>query len=84
MKIQRRDKGEETGVQFSSVQSLSHVRIFVTPWTAINQASLSIANSWSLFKLMSMELVMPSSHLILCKPLLLLPSVFHSIRISSN
>ena len=59
--------------QFSSVQSLSRVRLFVTPWIAAHQASLSITNSWSLPKLMSIELVMPSSHLILCRPLLLLP-----------
>ena len=71
-------------VQFSSVQSLSHVRLFVTPWTAARQASLSIANSHSLLKLMSIESVMPSSHLILCRPLLLLPSVFPSIRVFSN
>ena len=69
---------------FSSVQSLSRVRLFATPWTAARQASLSIANSWSLPKLMSIELVMPSSHLILCCPLLLLPSIFPSIRVFSN
>ena len=56
-----------------SVQSLSHVRLFATPWTAAHQASLSNTNSWSLLKLMSMELVMPSNHLILCHPLFLLP-----------
>ena len=61
--------------QFSSVQSLSHVRLFVTPWIAAGQASLSIANSQSLLKLMSIESVMPSSHLILCCPLLLLPLI---------
>ena len=61
--------------QFSSVQSLSRVRLFVTPWTAAHQASLSIINSQSLPKLMSIELVMPSNHLILCCPLLLLPSI---------
>ena len=65
---------------FSSVQSLSHVRLCVTPWTAARQASLSITNSRSLCKPMSIELVMPSSHLILCHPLLLLPSIFPSIR----
>ena len=70
--------------QFSSVQLLSHVRIFVTPWTAAHQASLSITNSWSPPKLMSIELVMPSSHLILCHPLLLLPPIPPSIRIFSN
>ena len=64
---------------FSSVQSLSHVLLFVTPWTAAHQASLSITNSQSLLKLMSIELVMPSNHLILCCPLLLLHSVFPSI-----
>ena len=71
-------------VQFSSVQSLSRVWLFVTPWTAAHQASLSITNSWSLLKLMSVELVMPSNHLILCRPLLLLPSIFPSIRVFSN
>ena len=70
--------------QFSSVQSLSHVRLFVTPWTAARQDSLSITNSWSLLKLMSIELVIPSNHLILCCPLLLLPSIFPSIRVFSN
>ena len=69
---------------FSSVQSLSHVWLFVTPWTAARQASLSITNSWSLLKLMSIELVMPSNHLILCFPLLLLPSIFPSIRVFSS
>ena len=68
-------------VIFSSVQSLSHVRIFVTPWIAARQASLSITNSQSLPKLMSIELVMPSSHLILCCPLLLLPPIPPSIRV---
>ena len=67
-----------------SVQSLSHVRLFVTPWTAACQAFLSITNSWSLFKLVFIELVMPSNHLILCHPLLLLPSIFPSIRVFSN
>ena len=69
---------------FSSVQSLSHVWLFVTPWTAAHQASISISNSWSLFKLMSIESVMPSNHLILCWPLLLRPSIFHSIRVFAN
>ena len=69
---------------FSSVQLLSHVRLFATPWTAARQASLSITNSWSLLKFMSIESVMPSSHLILCHPLLLLPSTFPSIRVFSN
>ena len=66
-----------------SVQSLSHIRLFVTPWTAACQASLPITNSKSLFKLMSIEFVMPSNCLILCGPLLLLPSVFPSIKVSS-
>ena len=68
----------------SSVQSLSRVRLFVTPWTAARQASLSIANSRSLLKLMSIKSVMPSNHLILCCPLLLLPSIFPSFRVFSN
>ena len=70
-------------IGFSSVLSLSHVRLFVTPWTAARQTSLSITNSWSLLKLMSIELVMPSNHLILCHPLLS-PSIFPSIRVFSN
>ena len=69
---------------FSSVQSLNHVWLFATPWTAACQASLSITNSQSLLKLMSIELVMPSSHLILCRPLLLPPSIFPSIRVFSS
>ena len=71
-------------MHISSVQSLSHVRLFATPWTAARQASLSITNSWSLLKLMSIELVIPSNHLIFCHPLLLPPSIFPSIRIFSN
>ena len=71
-------------VQFDSVQSLSRVRLFVTPWTAACQASLCITNSRSLPKPMSIELVMPSNYLILCCPLLLLPSIFPSIRVFSN
>ena len=71
-------------VQFSSLQSLSHVWLFATPWTAARQASLSITNSWSLFRLMSIESVMPSNHLILFWPLLLSPSIFPSIRVFSN
>ena len=67
-----------------SVQSLSRVQLFATPWTAACQASLSITNSQSLLKLMSIESVMPSNHLILCCPLLLLPSIFPSIRLFSN
>ena len=71
--------------QFSqSVQSLSHVRLFVTPWIAAHQASLSITNSWSSPKLMCIESVMPSSHLILCHPLLFLPPIPPSIRVFSN
>ena len=70
--------------QFSSVQSLSCVQLFVNPWTAARQASLSITNTQSLVKLMSIESVMPSNHLILCHPLLLLPSIFPSIRVFSN
>ena len=70
--------------KFSSVQSLSHVQLFVTPWTVARQVSLSITNSQGLLKLMSIKLVMPSNHLILCHPLLLLPSVFPSIRVFSN
>ena len=69
---------------FSSVQLLSRVWLFVTPWTAAHQASLSITNSWSLLKFMSIELVMPSNHLFLCRPLLLLPSIFPSIRVFSK
>ena len=69
---------------FSSVQLLSHLRLFATPWTAAHQASLSNTNSWSLLKLMSIKLVMPSNHLILCCPLLLLPSIFSIIRVFSN
>ena len=69
---------------FQSVQSLSSVRLFMTLCTAAGQASLSITNSWSLLKLMSIESVMPSSHRILCCPLLLLPSIFPSIRVFSN
>ena len=71
-------------VQFSSVQLLSRVLLSVTPWTAAPQASLSITNSQSLLKLMSIELVMPSNHLILCHLLLLPPSIFPSIRVFSN
>ena len=70
--------------QFSSVQLLSHVWLFATPWTTAHQASLSITNTQSLLKLISIESVMPSNHLILCHPLLLLPSIFPSIRVFSN
>ena len=69
---------------FSSVQSLSRVRLFATPWTTACQASLSITNSRSLLKLMYVESVMPSNRLIFCRPLLLLPSIFPSIRVFSN
>ena len=72
------------GPDFSSVLSLSHVQLFATPWTAARQASLSITNSRSLLKLMSIESVMPSNHLILCHPLLLLHSIVPSIRVFSN
>ena len=71
-------------VQFSSVQSFSRVQLFVTPWTAAHQASLCITKSWTLLKLMPIELVMPSNHLILRLPLLLLPSIFLSIRVFSK
>ena len=75
---------QQQKVQFNSVQSLSHVRLFATPWTAACQASLSITNSQSWLKFMSTELVMPSNHLILCCPLLLLPSIFPRIRVFAN
>ena len=70
--------------QFSSVQLFSCAQLLATSWIAAHQASISITNSWSLLKLMPIESVMPSSHLILCRPLLLLPSVFPSIRVFSN
>ena len=69
---------------FSSIQSLSHVRLFATPWTAAHQASLSITNSRNFLKLLSNELVIPFNHLLLCCPLLLPPSIFPSIRVFSN
>ena len=69
---------------FSSVQLLSHVRLFATPWTAAHQVPLSLTISQSLLKLMSTEMVIPSSHLILCHPLLIQPSIFPSIRVFSN
>ena len=69
---------------FRSVQLLSYVRLFATPWTAARQASLSITNSWSLLRFISIELVMPSINFILCHPLCLLPSIFPSIRVFSN
>ena len=68
----------------TSVQSLSHVRFFATPWTAAHQASMSITNSQSLLRRVSIKLVMPSNHLILCRPFLLLPSIFLSIRVVTN
>ena len=71
-------------IYINSVQLFSHVQLFATPWDAACQASLSITNSQSMLKLMSIELVMPSNHLILCHPLLLLPSIFPSIRVFSN
>ena len=70
--------------QFSSIQSLSHVWLFATPWAAAHQPYLSITNSQSLSKFMSIESVMPSNHLILCHPLLLLPSIFPSIKVFPN
>ena len=72
------------GILLGSVQSLSHVQLFGTPWTAVRQASLFITNSQSLLKLMSIESVMPSNHLILCRPLLLSSSIFPSIRVFSS
>ena len=84
----KRDDIFETGwkctVQFSSVQLLSHVRLFATPWTAVPQASLPITNSQNPLKLMSIELVMPSNHLILCRPLLLPPSILPSFKVFSK
>ena len=71
-------------MRFSSVQLFSCVQFFATPWAVASQASLSITNSWSLLKFMSIESVMPSNYLILCHPLLLLPSILPSIRIFSN
>ena len=82
--ISVRRKGGAQEEDISSVQSLSCVRPFATPWTTARQASLSITNSWSSPKPMSIESVMPSNHLILCRPLLLLPSIFPSIRVFSN
>ena len=76
--------GTVTTDSVSSVQLLSRVHLFATPWTAACQASLSITNSWSLPKLMSIESVMPSNYLILCRPLLLPSSIFPSIRVFSN
>ena len=78
------EPSEKPNDLFSSVQLLSRVQLFATPWTAERQASLSITNSWSPPTPMSIELVMPSNHLVLCHPLLLLPSVSPSIRVFSN
>ena len=75
------EASHQGSIQFSSVQLLSCVQLFATPWTTARQASLSITNSQSLLKLMSIKLVMPSSHLILCRPLLLLPPIPPSIRV---
>ena len=75
---------QPSNLGISSLQSLSRVQLFATPWTVAHQASLSITNSWSLLKLMSIESMMPSNYLILCHPLLLLPSVIPSIRVFSN
>ena len=75
---------DSSPTQFSSVQSLRHIRLFATPWTAARQASLSITKFQSLLRLMSIELVMLSNHLILCCPFLLLPSIFPSFRVFSN
>ena len=80
----QRSKLRQCHRSLRSVQLLSCVRLFATSWTAARQASLSITNSWSLLKLMFIELVMPSNHLILCCPVLLLPSTFPSIRVFSN
>ena len=79
-----RGPSRQWNMQFSSIQSLSRARLFATPWIAARQVSLSITNSWSLLRLTSIESVMPSSHLILCRPLLLLPPIPPSIRVSSN
>ena len=75
---------ENERVSFSSAQLLNCVRLFATPWSVARQNSLSITNTQSLYKLMSIELVMPSNHLILFRPLVLLPSIFPSIRVFSN
>ena len=83
MNLYLKNQDEVTCYQFSSVQSLSHIRLFVTPWTAACQTSLSITSSQSLLKLMSIESVIPSNHLI-CSPLLLPPSIFPSIRVFSD
>ena len=82
--VQMHHLGIKTACVFSSVQSLSCVQRFATPWTAAHQASLSITNSWSFLKLMSIKLVMPSNHLILCPPLFLPSSIFPSISVFSS
>ena len=82
--IGRKEPATKLRENFSSVQLLSHVWLFVTPWTAAGQASLSFANSQSLLRLMCIESVMPSNHFILCHPLLLHPSIFPSIRVFSS
>ena len=82
--VLRDTKNTDKYCQGTQVQSLSCVRLFVTPWAAARQTSLSITNSQSLLKLMSIKSVMPSNHLILCRPLLLPPSIFPSIRVFSN
>ena len=84
IKEEKEQGSKERPYLASSVQLLSHVRLFATPWTAACQASLSITNSWSLLKLVSIELVMRSNNLIICCPLLLLPSIFPNIRVFSN
>jgi len=84
LNIQKTEIMASSPIQFSSVQPLSRVRLFVTPWITACQASLSITNSRSSFRLTSIESVMPSSHLILCCPLLLLPPIPPSIRVFSN
>ena len=84
LNIQKTKNMSSGPIQFSSVQLLSRVRRFATPWIAARQASLFITNSRSLLKLMPIELVMPSSHLILCRPLLLLPPIPPTIRVFSN
>ena len=79
-----KEKSVDSETGFSSIQSLSCVQLFASPWIAACQAFLSTTNSWSLLKLMSIESVIPSNHLILCRPLLLRPSIFPSIRVFSN
>ena len=83
-KIPNKQNIKNTALEGGAVQSLSRVQLFATPWTAVCQAFLSVTNSQSLLKLMFIESVMPSNHLILCRPLLLLPSIFPSIQVFSN